>query len=180
MADAAAQAGVPLIRFAGPGVNGGQDSIDPLMERPDVIVESQRKTSGTDRPGHFLHTEILQLVPGASLSTHRKLASVIKVRQQSTAVTHGGPKPKVCIALAAPDTLHVRSSPDSAHLEGVCCSTWHVHNMRVGAGLNRLLNMRVFDAPAEAVQARHRVAGKAEGKGGRLCQPAGDGHSSQR
>ena len=138
MADAAAQAGVPLIRFAGPGVTGGQDFIDPLMERPDVIVESQWKTSGANRPGSFLNTEIMQLAPHASLSAHSKLASVIKVRKQSAAVTHSGPKPRVCTGSATPDTLRVRCSLISAHLEGACCSTWHVTNLQKGVGLTAL------------------------------------------
>ena len=81
VADAAAEAGVPLIRFPGPGVNGGQDFIDPLMERPDVIVESQWRSSGAPRPAHYLEAEIMQLAPGASSGAHDGLASMIKVQQ---------------------------------------------------------------------------------------------------
>ena len=79
VADAAAEAGVPLIRFPGPGVNGAQDYIDPLMERPDVIVESQWRSSGAPRPLHYLDAQIMQLTPGASLSAHDELATIIKV-----------------------------------------------------------------------------------------------------
>lgn len=79
VADAAAEAGVPVIRFPGPGASGGQDFIDPLMERPDVIVDSQWKVSGAPR-GHYLDAEIMQLAPDASSSAHDGLASVIKVQ----------------------------------------------------------------------------------------------------
>ncbi|CAL5218812.1 g540 [Coccomyxa viridis] len=78
VADAAAEAGVPLVRFPGPGVNGAQDYIDPLMEHPDVIVESQWKSLGAPRPQHYLDAQILHLAPDASLSAHDELATVIK------------------------------------------------------------------------------------------------------
>ncbi len=81
VADAAAEAGIPLIRFPGPGVNGAQDYIDPLMERPDVIVESQWKASSALRPQHYLEAQIMRLAPDASLSAHDELATIIKVRQ---------------------------------------------------------------------------------------------------
>lgn len=80
VADAAAQAGVPLVRFSGPGVGGGLDIIDPLLERPDVVVLTEagpaRILKQQFPDAHFLH-----LPADASVAAHGALASVIKVRQ---------------------------------------------------------------------------------------------------
>lgn len=80
MADAAAQAGVPLLRFPGPGINGGHDFIDPLMERPDMIVGAQNGGASGTSSTLFPDAKILHLALDASVSAHDGLVSTIKVR----------------------------------------------------------------------------------------------------
>ena len=116
VADAAAEAGVPLVRFPGPGVNGAQDYIDPLMEHPDVIVESQWKSLGAPRPQHYLDAQILHLAPDASLSAHDELATVIKVRQLLHVQSYLRPD-LTLMGLTASDTLLACTPPGSSAIE---------------------------------------------------------------
>ena len=122
VADATAQARVPLIRFPGPGANGGPDSIDPLMERPDVIVESPPRSADA-KLQHWLDAEIMQLAPDASGSAHDNLISVIKVCS-SPKLLHSIPdcKPahEVCFRLAASGRPIARMQPTPLCAPGGC------------------------------------------------------------
>ncbi len=64
----------------GPGINGGHDFIDPLMERPDVIVGAQNGAASGTSSTLFPDAKILHLALDASVSAHDGLVSTIKVR----------------------------------------------------------------------------------------------------